>query len=383
MTSRWSLVNLGEVLRLDIDSVPIDPSAIYPMVGVLSFGRGLFYKKPVQHGNTSYRVLYRLKANHIVMSQLFGWEGALALSSDEFAGRFVSPQFPTFVCDDKRIDRSFLGWWLRLPSFWDDLGERTSGMGDRRRTLNPQALFAGKIPLPPLSEQRRIALKVDSVAGCIEKLRTVRSEIAEDAEALLRSILAHDTTSSPTQMRNLLRLRPCDIDVRSNEVYDFAGVYSFGRGMFKSGRKSGMSTAYKRLTKLRAGDFVYPKLMAWEGALAVVPPECDGCVVSPEFPVFEILEGQVYPEVLDVYFRTPSVWPRISGASTGTNVRRRRLNPTDFLNSEIPLPSRETQFQLRKVYSEVRRLKHLQSDSAPEIEALLPSLLSKAFSGGL
>ena len=32
------------------------------------------------------------------------------------------------------------------------------------------------------------------------------------------------------------------------------------------------------LTRLRAGDFVYPKLMAWEGAFGVVPPECEGIV---------------------------------------------------------------------------------------------------------
>ena len=101
-----------------------------------------------------------------------------------------------------------------------------------------------------------------------------------------------------------------------------------------------MEFAYPRLTRLRAGNFVYPKLMAWEGALGVVPVECEGLVVSTEFPVFEVNEDRVLTEVLDVYFRTPAVWPKLSGASTGTNVRRRRLNPADFLNYEMPLPSR-------------------------------------------
>jgi type I restriction enzyme S subunit len=89
--------------------------------------------------------------------------------------------------------------------------------------------------------------------------------------------------------------------------------------------------------------------MAWEGALGVVPPECDSLVVSPEFPVFEIDESQVLWETLDVYFRTPSVWPILSAASTGTNVRRRRLNPADFLSFEMPLPLMSTQLLLREV----------------------------------
>jgi type I restriction enzyme S subunit len=144
-----------------------------------------------------------------------------------------------------------------------------------------------------------------------------------------------------------------------------------------------MDFSYHRLTRRRAGEFVYPKLMAWEGALGVVPVECDGCVVSPEFPVFEVNEDRVFPEVLDVYFRTPTVWPELSKASTGTNVRRRRLNPQDFLAYKLPLPSRATQLTLRAAYSKVAKLKAIQSETATELNALLPSILSEAFSGEL
>jgi len=182
-------------------------------------------------------------------------------------------------------------------------------------------------------------------------------------------------------LEGLVKLRSPDVTVRTDETYQFAGVYCFGRGVFKAARKSGMDFAYPRLTRLRAGEFVYPKLMAWEGALGVVPPECDGCVVSTEFPVFEVLEDLVLPEVLDTHFRTPSVWPTMSGASTGTNVRRRRLNPQDFLDYEMPLPSRETQMTLRKVRAEVDALKRLQAETAAELDALLPAILDRAFKG--
>ncbi len=105
MSRQWPTVKLGEVLRLDIDRHSIDAAATYRKVGVLSFGRGLFDREPIENGNTSYRVFYRLKAEHIVMSQLFGWEGALALSSEKFAGKFLSPQFPTFLCDEKKLNQ--------------------------------------------------------------------------------------------------------------------------------------------------------------------------------------------------------------------------------------------------------------------------------------
>lgn len=234
-----------------------------------------------------------------------------------------------------------------------------------------------------LAEQRRVVARIEELAAQIHEARTLRHQATEEAEALLRSLITHDKQAYPTPMRELIRLRSPDVTVRADETYQFAGVYCFGRGVFKSARKSGMDFAYPRLTRLRAGDFVYPKLMAWEGALGIVPPECHGCVVSTEFPVFEVNEDRVIHEVIDTYFRTPSVWPEIASESTGTNVRRRRLNPEDFLDYEMPLPSRETQMTLRMVRAEVDVLKRLQAETAQELDALLPAILDRAFNGEL
>lgn len=191
MGNNWPKVKLGEVLRLDLDRVPVDPAVSYPMVGVLSFGKGLFEREPIENGKTSYKIFYRLKAEHVVMSQLFGWEGALALSSAQFAGKFLSPQFPTFCCDTTKLDRKFLGWLMRRPSFWDDLGSRASGMGDRRRTLNPDALYACEILLPPLEDQRRIVARIEELAAKIEEARGLRKQAVEESESLVPAALSH------------------------------------------------------------------------------------------------------------------------------------------------------------------------------------------------
>jgi len=141
----------------------------------------------------------------------------------------------------------------------------------------------------------------------------------------------------------VLRQRVPDVSVDPTNTYAFAGVYSFGRGVFRTHVRPGSEFAYQRLTRLHAGEFVYPKLMAWEGAFGIVPIECDGCYVSPEFPAFEIDAERLAPTFLGFYFQIPRVWESVSGGSTGTNVRRRRLHPEDFLRREIPLPPLEEQ----------------------------------------
>src|SRR5581483_9186127 len=99
------------------------------------------------------------------------------------------PQFPTFLTDESRLDRKYLGWLMRRPAFWSDLGSRASGMGDRRRTLNPEAFFACTIPLWPLDEQRRIVARIEELALKVGEASAVRTESAKEHGALLEAII--------------------------------------------------------------------------------------------------------------------------------------------------------------------------------------------------
>lgn len=180
-------------------------------------------------------------------------------------------------------------------------------------------------------------------------------------------------------MHELVTWRSPDVAVSQSESYTFAGVYSFGRGVFRKEAVSGMDFAYDRLTRLRAGEFTFPKLMAWEGALGVVPPDCDGCHVSPEFPVFTVDESKVLPEILDIHFKTPAVWKDLAAISTGTNLRRRRLNPNAFLGYQFPLPPMEVQQHVKAISDRATTQRKLQNDAGIMEKALLPSLLDRIF----
>jgi type I restriction enzyme S subunit len=89
------------------------------------------------------------------------------------------------------------------------------------------------------------------------------------------------------------------------------------------------------------------------------------------------------PEVIDTYFRSPEVWPSLSGQSGGTNVRRRRLNPQDFLKLEIPWPSREAQIAIRNAANRISRVLPIQAEVSAGLDALIPAILNRAFAGEL
>ena len=287
-----------------------------------------------------------------------------------------------FAADKERLEPRWMHWLTKTPGFWAQCDLKSQGTSGKNR-IRAEQFLGVEIPLPPLAEQQRVVARIEELAGHIQEARDLRQQSNDLGDVLGRSILFHDREAVPTPLNELVRLRLPDVTVRRDEVYQFAGVYCFGRGAFRGSKKSGTDFSYPRLTRLKTGNFLYPKLMAWEGALSVVPHECDGCVVSTEFPVFEVLEEKVLPEVLDTYFKTPSVWPTLAGASTGTNVRRRRLNPKDFLTHKMPLPSKPTQQRLRHVAQELSSTRRLQSATAAEIDALLPAILDRAFKGEL
>jgi|ERR1035441_4215062 type I restriction enzyme S subunit len=378
MSNNWTKVTLGEVLTHYQSYIDSPEPRLYPKLSVRLYGKGAVLDTPAEGAILKMKRHQLAKVGQVILSEIWGKKGAIGFVPPEGEGALCTSHFFLFDVHTDRLDPRWLQAIFDANYLQEQLDEEAKGTTGYA-AVRPKILLACEIPLPPLAEQRRIVARIEELAAKIEEAHGLRKQAVEEAEALCRSILSHDPEIRSTPMHELVRLRVPDVVVRPEETYQFAGVYCFGRGVFRAQKKSGMDFEYRHLTRLQTGNFVYPKLMAWEGALGVVPPECDGCVVSTEFPVFEVIEEKVLPEVLDTYFRSPAVWPEIAGASTGTNVRRRRLNPKDFLNYRIPLPARATQELFRKVRAEAGMLKRLQTETTVELDAFMPSILDKAF----
>ncbi|MEF8760396.1 MAG: restriction endonuclease subunit S [Candidatus Accumulibacter sp. UW25] len=383
---RWPKAVLGDVAPIVRRPVAIHQDQAYPEMGIRSFGRGTFHKPALSGVDVGTKRLFRIEPGDLVFSNVFAWEGAIAVASSADAGRFGSHRFITCVVDSSRANATFLKLYLTTAlEGREQVLKASPGGAGRNRTLGVEKMGQIQVPLPPLAEQQSLVARLDALAEKTRQLEAHLDAVEREAERLVRAYLFHPLGEQPTKrpMSELLSLRSPDVTVdRTASQYRFAGVYSFGRGVFPSVIKSGSEFAYDRLSTVRAGDFTYPKLMAWEGALGVVPHECDGRVVSPEFPVFSVNTEEVLPEMLDIYFRTPEVWPALAELSGGTNVRRRRLQPSAFLAHVMPVPSMATQLKIRAAYLYTQSLKAKHAAICQANAALLPATLERVFSGG-
>ena len=160
--------------------------------------------------------------------------------------------------------------------------------------------------------------------------------------------------------------------------YSFAGTYSYARGIFVGERKLGSSFGLPKIQRIRAGDFIYCKIMAWEGAFGIAPKETDNCVMSGAFVVYELNRDRIDEKFLDYFFKVPSHWQNIGSQSTGTNVRRQSLHPTQFEKAEIPLPpfaeQRRVVERIEKLAEQIHEARTLRHQAAEKTEAFVTSV---------
>lgn len=152
---------------------------------------------------------------------------------------------------------------------------------------------------------------------------------------------------------------------------NLAGVYGFGRGLFKRGPIIPLDTTYKSFHRLNAGDFVISSPKAWEGAVARISEEFDGWFLSPVFPTFRADPEKLDTRFLDWYCKRDAVWRQLQGKAKGMGARRESVSPDQFLSIEVPLPP------LAKQQAIVARLDTL-AEKTRQVEAHLDAVEREA-----
>lgn len=135
-------------------------------------------------------------------------------------------------------------------------------------------------------------------------------------------------------------------------AYRLAGVLNAGQGLVAKGEIDGGDTGYAAMNVLRVDQVVMRKLTAWEGPITVVPAEFDGFVVSNEFPTFT-LGAELMPDWMRHICRSPRLWAEMKNRVSGTVQRRKRLNPEQLLQIQLPIPPREVQAGIVEVLDAV------------------------------
>jgi len=186
MTSDHARVK--EVLRLERRAVDVDPLETYWEIGIRSFGRGIFHKESTSGAELGNKRVFRIEAGDLVISNVFAWEGAIAIASEAESGRIGSHRFMTFVPIDDRIDTGWARWWFLSEPGLESVRAASPGSAGRNRTLAVDRFEALEIPLPSIDNQRRMTAWLDGIAAEARVLEMLAHEAEPVVRALLTSV---------------------------------------------------------------------------------------------------------------------------------------------------------------------------------------------------
>jgi len=194
-------VRVGDVLRLRRISVELDPVKVYEEIGLRSFGKGVFHKEPVSGASLGSKRVFEIHSGDLLLSNVFAWEGAIAVAGPSEGGKIGSHRYMTYVPSDGRIDTGWARYFFLSDHGLELIRRASPGSAGRNRTLGIQAFEAIEIPLPPIEDQRDMIADLDRLGLWSKRIIDMLS--VSSAEELLRTVpaLAQEVISRNSSRR--------------------------------------------------------------------------------------------------------------------------------------------------------------------------------------
>jgi type I restriction enzyme S subunit len=291
---------------------------------------------------------------------------------------------------------NYLIWFFQCPYYWEQVELR----GSAQVNINAKMIQQFVMPLPPLSEQRRIVAQVEALMGRIQEGRRLRQQAKEETERLWQSILADAFPKPGAELPAGSRW------VRLGEVFDIQqGVSMSPR------RRAGQSPKPFLRTKnilwgsidlstvdemdfsqeeaeklrLRPGDLLVceggdvGRCAVWEGALPLV-------LYQNHIHRLRRTDAETDPHLVRYWMEAAY---EVFGAYEGTESRTAipNLSANRLKNFRFPLPPIIEQGRivdrLHQAREHIDELKAAQEETEARLKTLEQSILDKAFRGKL
>lgn len=387
--SAWPVTRLGEVIRQRRDFIQVDDLREYTRPRVQLHAQGIVVRDTVPGAMIKTKKQQVCRAGEFLVAEIDAKVGGFGLVPPELDGAIVSSHYFLFEVDERKLDRRFLDYFSRTRAFRDQVEAQGS---TNYAAIRPAEVLDYEIPLPPLPEQRRVVARIEEVAGLVGELHSLGEEF-EAADTALEISQAHRRDLSDKEkiargwelvpLAEVIEQVEDRVAVCADASYPNFGILSFGRGLFEKPAILGLESSAQFLNRVRAGQFIYSRLFAFEGAYGRVTPEYDGWFVSNEYPTFRCDPERVVASFLVAYFKPKEIWRSVAEGSKGLGDRRQRVQPSQILRHTLWLPPLEVQLRAEQIGTERLAAGRLRADSSAALDALLPAVLDRAFRGEL
>lgn len=374
-------VRVGEVLRLQRREVAVDPNTDYRLIGIYSFGKGIFHREPRPGAELGDYRFFQVAPTDLILSNIQAWEGAIGLATEADRGTIGTHRFLTYTGINDRIDTNWARWFFLSEPGMRLIRKAAPGTAVRNRTLAITRFEDLVIPLPPIAEQRRVATHLDRVLSHQRQIAEIRNNRQRLERGLADALVFRAAANAEVaRFGDVFELHRRQVDVEPDVTYRQVGLRSFGGGIFHKPPSSGAEIGAKRVYSIRPRDLVISNVFGWEGALAVASSADADMIGSHRFMTWVGDPDVVEPHWAALYLTRGEGLAQLQRASPGSAGRNRTLAVSRLQNVPIRVPSVEIQAQVVQAVDKIRGLESLTDRSETLSSALIPAALNAAFS---
>lgn len=395
MTKPWPMVPLGEMLTHRKEFIQIDDAAIYKRCRVKLHAQGIVLRDEVPGIEIKTKKQQVCRAGEFLVAEIDAKVGGFGIVPDALDAAIVSSHYFLFQVIETALDKTFLDYFIRTPFFRDQV---TAQGSTNYAAIRPKEVLGYKIPLPPLSEQKRIVGRIEELAAKIEEAKGLRQKAAEEdgvlissalsglfAEIAVAGILNDVLTDKP---RNGWSAR-CDNTENGVPVLSLSAVtgFQYRETEFK---KTSQPTSAGAYYWLKEGDVLITRSNTPElvGHAAIYNGKPSPCIYPDLMMKLDIDELKADKLFVHKWLSSTHVRDYIRAKAKGTSPTMKKISQGIVMN--IPFPSHIPLAEQRRIVAyldnlqaKVDAVKDLQAGTAAELDAMLPSVLDRAFKGEL
>ena len=165
--------------------VQIKEESLYPELGIRCFGNGTFHKPALSGLEVGAKKIFQIKTGDIVFSNVFAWEGGIAVVKEEDNDRYGSHRFISCVADEEKALAEFLCYHFLSPNGLEDINACSPGGAGRNKTLGLDKLMKISVPVPSIKLQREFVELLQKTNAIKENHKQTEKELTELLPSLL------------------------------------------------------------------------------------------------------------------------------------------------------------------------------------------------------
>jgi type I restriction enzyme S subunit len=180
--SPYKLQPLAHVLTERKEFITISDDETYVRPRVQQHAKGIVVRDKVPGNLIKTKKQQVCRTGELLVARIDAKFGGFGIVPPELDGAIVNSNYFLFELDEQQIDRKFLDYYLRTPQFQDQVNAQGS---TNYAAIRQSDVLSYRVPLPPLSEQRRIVARIEELASRIEEIISTREEISRYIPMLL------------------------------------------------------------------------------------------------------------------------------------------------------------------------------------------------------